>query len=396
MNVLLLFTLVSLAPNIKASYNPIPVGSVVISTTHAISVMQPKEYGGTDKSTIIFTATVNMTIVTTIFDPTSRDLYIVYSNTTNNIISICQLISIGKLDPFVYQLPISFNVSDINSLTSFSSDIDNKRVFFINQTGIVTMFSMSGAMERIISTPSSIINPIRSVGYNQVLNRLFIITDSTVDSCTGLDKNHLQCCQALPRVNQLRSIAFDPTSTHSVVYVMDEISGIYQVILDKTGCPTSLRPFNTIGTFRSEHLIIYQDLYLCSGSNNDSKPNSILIIGNDTQTSRAIPFDASIVAIHIAYTKVKTTIENPDSCFHGITYRDYRIAVVLAAIFGTIMGIFMCFNALFCIDFFMTKRIIRDLKKQIPHNLLEDRWNRLVEEKYAKLALESICLIYTK
>ena len=54
----------------------------------------------------------------------------------------------------------------------------------------------------------------------------------------------------------------------------------------------------------------------------------------------------------------------------------------------------MCFNALFCIDFFMTKRIIRDLKKQIPNNLLEDRWNKLVQEKYAKLALERIVYLY--
>ena len=53
------------------------------------------------------------------------------------------------------------------------------------------------------------------------------------------------------------------------------------------------------------------------------------------------------------------------------------------------MGIFMCFNALFCIDFFKTKNIIRNLKSQIPHDLLEDRWNKLVEEKYAKIALES-------
>ena len=46
------------------------------------------------------------------------------------------------------------------------------------------MFSMSGTMKIILSIPSTIINPIRSVGYNQILNRLFIITDSTVDSCT--------------------------------------------------------------------------------------------------------------------------------------------------------------------------------------------------------------------
>jgi len=392
-NILLFIIIICLIPIINSSYNPIPIGSVIISTTRTVSILQPKEYGGTDKPTIIYTATKNMIIVNTIFDPRLRDLYILFTNTTNNIIYICQLISIEKLDRIIYQLPISFNISNINKLTSFSSDINNKRAFLTDQFGNVILFSMSGSMKIRISIPSTIKNPIRSVNYNQLLNRLFIITDSTVDSCINLDKNNLQCCQALPTANQLRSITFDPLTSDSFAYVIDKRSGIYQVILNSIGCPTLLRPINTIGIYHNIQLVIYQNLYFCSGSIDDSNHNSILIIGNGTQIPRTIPFDASIVALHISYPDIikSTKINNKDeeSCFHGITYHDYRVAVILAAIFGTIMGIFMCFNALFCIDFFMTKRIIRDLKNQIPHNLLEDRWNKLVEEKYAILALES-------
>ena len=48
----------------------------------------------------------NMTIINTIFDPRLRDLYIIFTNTTNNIVYICQLISVEKLDSIIYQLPI--------------------------------------------------------------------------------------------------------------------------------------------------------------------------------------------------------------------------------------------------------------------------------------------------
>jgi len=385
MNCTLLFIIISLIPIINSSYNPISIGSVIVSTTRKISVLQPKEYGGTDKSKIIFTATKTMTIVNTIFNPTSRILYILFTNTTNNIIYISQLISIENLDSIVYQLPILFNLSNINKLTSFSSDVNNKRAFFTDQTGNVIMFSMSGLMKTIISIPSTIKNPIRSVDYNQRLNRLFIITDSTVDSCINLDQNNLQCCQALPKTDQLRSITFDPTTSHLFAYVIDEQTGIYQVILNRTGCPIALRPINTIDTYPNIHLAIYQNLYFYSGNTDNSK----LIIDNGIDIPRTISFDASIVTLHISYPRKKSIINNEETCFHGITYHDYRLALVLAAIFGTIMGIFMCFNALFCIDFFMTKRIIRDLKKQIPPNSLEDHWNKLIREKYTKLAVES-------
>jgi hypothetical protein len=374
---------------INSSYNPIPIGSVIISTTRTISVLQPKEYGGTDKPTIIYTATKNMTIVNTIFDSRLRDLYIIFINSMTNILYISQLKSVEKLHRIIHELPISFNISDLNKLTSFSSDITNKRAFFTDQTGKVTMFSMSGSMKTILSIPSAITDPVRSVGYNEKLNRLFLITDSTVNSCINLDQNNLQCCSALPKTDQLRSITFDPLTSHSFAYVIDEQTGIYQVVLNSTGCPIALRPINRMDNYQNIHLIIYQNLYFSSGSHDHSNHNSILIIGNHTQTPRTIPFDASIVALHISYPNIKSTVAHDETCFHGITYHDYRVAVVLAAIFGTIMGIFMCFNALFCIDFFMTKRIIRDLKEQIPHNLLEDRWNKLVQEKYAKLALES-------
>jgi hypothetical protein len=390
MNCFFLCIIISLIPIMHSFYNPVPIGSVIISTLRTISVIQPKEYGGTDKPSIIFTAIQNMTIVNTIFDSTSRDLYILFSNATDNIIYIRQLISVEKLDSVVYQLPISFNVSDINKFTSFSSDFQNKRAFLTSQSGVLTMFSMSGTMQTIISYPSSIIDPIRSVGYNQILNRLFIITHSTVYSCIGLDTNNLQCCRALPQVNQLRSITFDTLTNKLLVYVLDERSGIYRVSVNETtGCPTDLSPISALGGYYNIYLAMYQDLHFSSGSNDNSNHNSILVIGNGTQTARTIPFDASIVALHTSYPNLKSATDKEETCFHGITYYDYRVAVVLAAIFGTVMGIFMCFNALFCIDFFMTKRIIRDLKKQIPHNLLEDRWNKLVQEKYAKLALES-------
>jgi hypothetical protein len=394
MNCILLFIIISSIPVINSSYNPIPIGSVIVSTTHTISVLQPKEYGGTDKSTIIFTARKNMAIIYTIFEPRLRDLYILFTNTTNNKVYICQLISVEKIDSLIYQLPLSFNISNINKLTSFSSDVRNKRAFLTDQFGNVTMFSMSGTMKTILSIPSTITNPVRSVKYNQILNRLFIITDSTVDSCINLDQNNLQCCQALPKTYQLRSIAFDPLTSNSFAYVIDEQTGIYQVILNSTGCPITLRPMDTIGTYHNIHLDIFLDLYFCSGNTDNSNHKSTLIIGSYTQTRRAIPFDASIVALHISYPNMKSTINNEETCFHGIKYHDYRIAVILAAIFGTIMGLFMCFNALFCMDFFMTKRIIRDLKKQIPNNLFEDRWNKLVQEKYAKLAFERIFYLY--
>jgi hypothetical protein len=374
---------------INSSYNPIPIGSVIISTMRTISVLQPREYIGTDKLTIIFTANKTMIIVNTIFDPRSRELYIIFINPIKNILYISQLKSVEKLHRIIHELPISLNISYLNKLTSFSSDITNKRVFFTDQTGKVTMFSMGGSMKTILSIPLTITKPVRSVGYNEKLNRLFLITDSTVNSCTNLDQNNLQCCSALPKTDQLRSIAFDQLTINSLAYVIDEQTGIYQVVLNSIGCPIALRPIDTMNNYQYIHLMIHQHVYFVSGSNDHSNHNSILIIGNGTQIPRTIPFDASIVALHISYPNIKSTISHDEICFHGITYHDYRVAVILAAIFGTIMGVFMCFNALFCIDFFMTKRIIRDLKKQIPRNLLENRWNKLVQEKYAKLALDS-------
>ena len=385
----ILIVLISIISRINSSYNPIPIGAVIVATTRTISVVQPKEYGGKDVPRTIFTATRNMIIINTIYDPALRDLHIIFTNSTTGILYISRLKSVGELHTVIHRLPVSFNTSSLNRFSSFTSDITNKRAFLTDQTGTVTMFSMSGAMQSIISIPITRENPVRSVGYNEKLNRLFVITDSTVNSCTDLDQNNLQCCQALPRTDQLRSITFDPSTSDSFAYVLDERTGIYRVVLDPHGCPIALRPINTINSYPNIHLVIFQNLYFCSGSTDQSESNSILIIGNDTQIPRTIPFDASIVALHISHPNIKSNIAPEETCFHGITYHDYRIAVILAAIFGTVMGIFMCFNALFCVDFFMTKRIIRDLKKQIPHNLLEDRWNKLVEEKYAKIALES-------
>ncbi|UJR31489.1 hypothetical protein I4U23_018978 [Adineta vaga] len=389
MNLVFLIILISSIPFINSSYNPIPNGSVIISTTHTISILLPQEFDGFDKITVIFSAPKNLTIINTIFDSITRDFYILYNNKTNNLNYICRLVSVEKLDSIAYQLPFSFNISDINQLTTFTSDTVNKRAFLTDQNGTVTIFSMSGTMKKILRTPSTIDSSIRSVSYNPSLNRLFIITDSTVNSCTNLDRNDLQCCQASPKGQFLRSIAFDPLSSTTYIYVMDERSGVYQVVLDNiTHCPITLRPINAMGSYKNNHLAIYQDLYFCSGSVDTSNHYSILIIGKELEMPRTISFDAAIVALHISYPNMKSLLNDKETCFHGITYHDYRVAVVLAAIFGTVMGIFMCFNALFCIDFFMTKRIIRDLRRQIPHNLLEDRWNKLVNEKYAKLALE--------
>lgn len=375
--------------SIKCSYNPIPRGSVIISTTRSISILEPKEYGGHDKATIIYSAIKTMTIINTIFDFKLRQLFILYTNSTSDDVFIQQLISVEKLGPIIYRLPFLFNITRVNRLTSFSSDADNKRAFFIDEKGVVTMFSMSGTMKSTIKIPKDITEPVRSVAFSRKFNRLFVITDTTVSACANLDENELDCCQAQPKTYKLRSIVFNPIASQTYAYVMDEFSGLYQVRLNETnGCPIALRPMDTMDPYENIHLAVDQNLFVCTGSTDQLKHNSILILSNGIHMARTIPFNAPIVALHISYLNTKTSIEREETCFHGITYHDYRVAVILAAVFGTIMGIFMCCNALFCIDFFMTKQIIRNLKSQIPRNLLEDRWNRLVEEKYAKLALE--------
>ena len=376
--------------SIENAYNPIPVGSIIISTTRSISILEPKEYGGHDKLTIIYSAMKNMTIIHTIFDLSHRQIYVLYMNSNSSDVFIRQLISMEILSPIIVRLPISFNTTRINRLTSFAGDVQNKRGFFIDETGVVSMFSMSGTMKSIIKMPINMTQPVRSVTFNEDFNRLYVITDSTVSACLNLDGNELDCCHATSKVDQLRSIVFNPSTSQMYGYVMDEISGLYQVVLNKTtGCPKFLRAMDTMGSYENIHLAVDKNLYVCTGSTDQLKHNSILIISNGVQMERIMPFDAPIVALHISYSNKRISIEREETCFKGITYYDYRVAVILAAIFGTIMGIFMCFNALFCIDFFMTKQIIRNLKSQIPRNLLEDRWNRLVEEKYAKLALES-------
>ncbi|CAF1191401.1 unnamed protein product [Rotaria sordida] len=388
MNCLLLLVFISLLTIIKGAYNPIPIGSVIISTINKIFVMQPNEYGGNDRLLTIFTATTNMTIVNTIYDPTLRNLYILFTNEANGTIYLCQLIANEKLDSTIYSLPITFDISKLNKLTSFSSDVNNRRSFLTYQTGNVVLFSMSGLMQIQLSIPTTITNPVRSVAYANSLDRLFIITNSTIDSCINLNTNNLQCCQAPLKFDQIRSITFDYGSGNINVYILDQTTGIYSVVLNSAGCPRSVDSVNTLGTYSNIQFVIDRGLYFASGSSPNQNDNSILIIANGTQTSRNIPIGTTIVALHISYPSMTSTSYTKETCFHGITYSDYRIAVILAAVFGTVMGIFMCFNALFCIDFFMTKSIIRNLKKQIPHNLLEDRWNKLVEEKYAKIALD--------
>lgn len=388
MNRISIIIFISLLTIIHSAYNPIPIGAVIVVTMNNVFVIQPKEYGGTDELITIFTAANGTVIVDSVYDPTSRDLYILYTNGTSSALYLCHLAAIEQLDTTVYQLPITFNTTNINNLNSFTSDVINRRIFLTDQTGAVTLFSMSGLLKTSITTSSNTSYPIRSVAYTNILNRLFVITDTTVSSCINLDTNNLQCCQASPQARKLRSIAFDQILTDVYVYVLDKTAGIYQVILDSTtGCPTALRPINTLPSYSNLQFVIDRGLYFASGSPSNGIDNSILLVANQTQVPRSIPIGASIVALHLSYPVTQTTVSS-NSCFHGITYSTVRAAIILAAIFGTIMGIFMCFNVLFCIDFFMTKRIIRNLKQQIPHNLLEDRWNKLVEEKYAKIALE--------
>lgn len=390
MNRISLFIFLSLLTFIHGKYNPIPVGSVIISTISKIFVMQPPAYGGTSELGIIYTANDSMTIVNTVYDPLLRNLYIMFTNSTNSSIYICQLISLEQLDSIVYQLPITFNATNVNRLNSFTSDIINRRVFLTDETGVIRLFAMSGLLTTTISPPM-ITDPIRSAAYCNDLNTLFLITDTKIYRCIHFDSNNLQCCPGVAQANKLRSIAFDQVSGITYVYVLDERTGIYQVAFDDNGCPTAFRPINTLGTYDNLHFAVDRGLYFTSGSAQNVNDNKLIVFANGTETPRALPLEASIVALHISTPIISTSLQTEETCFHGITYSDYRAAVVLAAIFGTVMGIFMCFNALFCIDFFMTKRIIRNLKQQIPHNLLEDRWNKLVEEKYAKLALESKC-----
>ena len=374
-----------------ASYNPIPFASVIISTTRTISVMQPDGVAANKEPTVIFSVPNHSIIVDTMCDPSSRDLYVLFSNTTNGTVYVSRLVAPGKLDPIVYQLPIVFNATHRDPFTSLTSDLDNRRAFLTDSTGRVTMFSLSGAMSVDIAIPSTTRRPIRSVLYHRTFNRLFMVSDSIVSSCTGLDRNELQCCQVRTKTNQLRSITIDTTSKHLYVYVTDAQTGIHQIALDDLGCPTE--SIQNVGSFYSVRLAIYQDRYFSSGNNDDSNNNSVLIIGNVTKNAtrdfRTLTVGTSIVALHFSHPRAQSNSGEDETCFRGITYYDYRVAVVLAALFGTIMGIFMCVNALCCVDFFMTKRIIRDLRKQIPHDFLEDRWNKLVDEKYAKLALES-------
>jgi hypothetical protein len=351
--------------------------------------MQPLEYGGTDELDVIFTAPTNMTIVSSIYDPTARNLFIIFMNTTNGTLNLCQLVSLETLDSTVYQLPIMFNIANINNMSSFTSDVDNRRAFYTDQTGSMNLFSMSGLLTTTISSPLNSSYPIRSVAYTSFYNRLFIITDVTVDSCANLDTNNLQCCEALPRGTQFCALTFDEVDGDLYAYVLDRTTGIYQIVLNGTGCPTALRPVNKLGQYTNLQFAVDRGLYFASGSAINGQDNSDLYIANGTNNPRAVSIGIKIVALDISLPSTQPTSPTQETCFHGITYSLYRTAAVLAALFGTIMGIFMCVNGLFCIDFFMTKRIIRSLKQQIPHNLLEDRWNKLVEEKYAKLALES-------
>ena len=386
---LILLVFCSFLTNLECAYNPIPIGSVIISTVDKIIVLQPKEYGGNDARTTIFTASIDMTIVSTIYDPTERDLYILFINSSSSPIYLCQLVSLEQLDSTIYELPITFNESSINDLVSFSGDIINRRGFYTNKQGEVKLFSMSGLMQTMITIPSEITTTVRSVAYANTLNRLFIITDKQVESCVNLDTDNLNCCRAPATATGLRSIAFDEVSGDFYVYVLDNRTGIYQVPLNSSGCPIALRPINTFGSLNNLQFVIDRGLYFASASLANQNDNSVLMIANGTQDPRMININSPIVALHISNPNIQTVLPTEETCFHGITYSDYRAAVILAAIFGTIMGIFMCFNVLFCIDFFMTKNIIHNLKSQIPHDLLEDRWNKLVEEKYAKIALES-------
>ncbi|CAF0951122.1 unnamed protein product [Adineta steineri] len=388
MNCLSLFIFISLLTLINSAYNPIPIGAVIISTVSQIFVMQPKEYGGDDSLNIIYTATNNMSIINSVYDPSLRNLYILFTIPTSSNIYLCQLMSLETLSSTIYTLPVTFNITNINQLNSFTSDIINRRVFLTDQTGAMTLFSMSGLMNISINKPANMTDQVRSIAYDNTYNSIYIITDTKVNNCTNFNNNSLQCCEGLARGNLLRSIGFDVVSGQSITYVLDANSGIYQVAFDTNGCPTALHPINTLGTFQNLYFAIDRGLYFASGTEQGALANSILIIANGTQATRTVPVRFTIVALHVSKPPTTSTAPTEETCFHGITYGTYRAAVILAAIFGTIMGIFMCFNALFCIDFFMTKRIIRGLKQQIPHSLLEDRWNRLVEEKYAKIALE--------
>lgn len=389
MNCLLLLTFILSLATVKGGYNPIPPGSVIISTVNKIIVMKPTEYGGDNSLSTIFTAPSTMTIIHSVYNPIPRDLYIVFANDTSGAVFLCRLVSREQLDSTVYQLAVTFNITNLNTNSMFSSDVANQRIFLTDQYGQIQLFSMSGLMKIEVSQPPAIANQTRFVNNAGALNRLFVVTDTSIQSCSNLDINNLQCCQGTQRFEKLRSIAFDQSSGDLLVYVLEQTTGIYQIILNSAGCPTASRPTNTLGTYNNIYFVIDRGLYFASGSMAPLVDNSLLLIANGTNQPRSILVGASIVALHISNPNTEATFNTEETCFHGITYNDYRTAVILAAVFGTIMGIFMCFNALFCIDFFMTKSIIRELKKQIPHDLLEDRWNKLVEEKYAKIALES-------
>jgi hypothetical protein len=376
-----------------AYYNPIPVGCVIVSTTKKVMFLIPSEYGGKNELVTIFTANNDTTIVNTIFNPVSRYLFIVHSNqTSSNTIYSSRLISTQQLSSTVYRLslPSKLNISDAHRLVSFANDVTNNRAFLTDQAGNVTMFAISGLMLAKIDQPSTILNPIRSVLYNNKLDRLFVMTAESVWSCKNLDINALDCCKATQDLKSLRSMTFDSATSDTLLYIIENTTGIYDVPLNNEGCPTYPRAKGSSSSdFVYMHLAVDRDLFFLSAEAINNNKETYLIIRNSQTMTRSIKVDSPIVALHLSYPNRGLPISSEETCFNGINYSDYRIAVVLAALFGTFMGILICFNTLFCIDFFMTKSIIKGLKQQIPHDLLEDRWNKLVEEKYAKIALES-------
>lgn len=368
----------------EATYNPIPIGSVIVTTQSSVIAIQTQEYGGNDKLDTIYQAPSGITILNSVLDATSRSFSIIYRNSTaNNAIIMRQLISRQQLSSAAYELAVNFT----NTLL-VTSDVARNRAFGTYDNGRVVLFSLSGLLETTLTFSTEIQN-INLVVFNPKNYRLYIITKDELYSCANFDTKQLNCCKASITINNPRWIYFDPANALLQCSVLDGSGRMYQFQLDSMGCPTDITS-EQLTTRASLQLAVDQQYVFAATSSENALDNSYLLIRNPTiQPHRFISVGSRIVALQIAYPSRSTGTINPSMCFYGITYNDYRTAVILAAVFGTIMGILMCFNVLFCIDFFMTKSVIRTLKSQIPHDLLEDRWNKLVEEKYAKIALES-------
>ncbi|CAF1570193.1 unnamed protein product, partial [Didymodactylos carnosus] len=375
---ILIFLLLLCYKHLVLSYNPIPTGAVIITTNSTIFVLRPIEYNGTDMLTPVFTTNGSYLIVNTVFDSSARYLYILYVQ--NDIYYIGQLVGYQQISN-IYVLAYSWLN---NNISSFTSDINNRRIFAAS-TNDIYVFSMGGLMYSNVGTD---FKTLQSIYYDSNDNRFYVLTSTTISTCyqSGVN-NTLTCPCSISLSSNFRYVTADPNN-NAIIYLVQEPNRLNTASINAAGCPLVLLSESTVDQYSISYIAVDGNNIFSVASTSQMETYTTLLIGSfSSPAKRNVSVDQIILAIQLS-PPLQQTVQTVEECFRGITYYDYRVAVCLAAIFGTIMGILLCFNSLFLIDTLMTKRIIRDLKKQIPKDLVEDRWNKLVEEKYAKVALE--------